>query len=249
MHGLILALQFLTRLPTPRLAVVSPAHMAGCVVWFPLVGLLIGALVAASAWLGAQEDPWLGALLGLVAWVGLTGALHLDGLADLADALGAAHRLADPTARRERLLQVLADPHLGVFGGVALVLQLLAKLVLIMLAVQVGAYLALLLAPAWSRWGVLLWSRLPPLKPGLGERFAWRSGNLAIVFWALALALAGFLQPMLALGFVWTPAWRYWLLRRLGGMTGDALGAGVEWGESVLLLAWLLIWPGPSGLF
>jgi adenosylcobinamide-GDP ribazoletransferase len=148
MRGLILAIQFLTRLPTPGLAGFQSGELAGSVVWFPLAGLLVGGLVALAAWLGGQLDPWLGALLALAVWVWVTGALHLDGLADLADALGAAHRPDDPQDRRERLLAVLADPHLGVFGGAALVMQVIAKLVLLMLVAQAGAYLALILIPA-----------------------------------------------------------------------------------------------------
>ena len=236
MRGLILAVQFLTRLPTPAVKDFRPEQLAGAAVWFPLAGLLVGALVTGTAWLGGRLDPWLGALMALAAWVAITGALHLDGLADLADALGAAHRHARPEARRDALLAVLADPHLGVFGAVALFLQLLAKLVLLMLAVKAGAYLAVALAPAWARWGVLVWSRLPALKPGLGERFAWRVGWPSTLTWALALGGASLAAPALwaAPLFVW--GWRSFLCRRVGGMTGDALGAGVEWLETGLLL-------------
>lgn len=236
MRGLILAVQFLTRLPTPALKDFRPEMLAGAIVWFPLVGLLVGSLVTGAAWLGTRVDPWLGALLALAVWVGITGALHLDGLADLADALGAAHRHADPEARRERLLAVLADPHLGVFGAVALFLQLLAKLVLLMLAAKAGAYLALVLVPAWARWGVLVWSRLPSIKPGLGERFAWRVALAPILVWCLALVLASLETPALVAALLFVLAWREFLRRRLGGMAGDALGAGVEVQESLLLL-------------
>lgn len=240
MRGLIFAVQFLTRLPTPRLADFRVEQLAGSAVWFPLVGGLIGALLAAAAWLGGQVDPWLGALLALVVWVSVTGALHLDGLADLADALGAAHRLEAAEARREKLLAVLADPHLGVFGGVALIMQLLAKLVLLMLAVKAGAYLALVVVPAWARWGVLIWSRLPSIKPGLGERFAWRVGIGPILVWSLLLGAASLSALALLIAPLIVAGWWWFLSRRLGGMTGDALGAGVEWLESLLLLGLIL---------
>ena len=241
MRGLILAIQFLTRLPTPRLVDFRPGELAGSVVWFPLVGGLLGGFLAAAAWLGGMVDPWLGALLALAVWVVLTGALHLDGLADLADALGAAHRPDDPQARKDRLLAVLADPHLGVFGGVALAMQLIAKLVLLMLAVKTGAWPALVLIPAWARWGVLIWSRLPSIKPGLGERFAWHVGMGTILAWGGVLAGASLMVPALFAALVLVAAWRVFLLRRLGGMTGDALGAGVEWLETGLLLCVAII--------
>lgn len=234
MRGLILALQFLTRLPTPALTNFKAEELARAAIWFPLVGVLLGALIAAALWLGAQVDPWLGALLGLLAWVGLTGALHLDGLADLADALGAAH------GDKDRLLAVLADPHLGVFGVTALVVQLLIKLVLLMLLARAGLFWPLLLVPAWARLGPLLWARLPSLKPGLGERFAWNIAWPGMGTWAVLLALASLWAPALLAAPLLILGWRAWLRARLGGMTGDALGAGVEWVESGLLLALVL---------
>jgi adenosylcobinamide-GDP ribazoletransferase len=238
MRGLILAVQFLTRLPTPPVRDFQPADLARATIWFPLVGLLVGVIVAAALWGGARVDPWLGALLALLAWVWVTGALHLDGLCDLADALGAAHR--DP----ERLLRVLADPHVGAFGVVALVLQLLVKLVLLMLLARLELFWAVMLVPAWARLGTLVWARLPSIKPGLGaslgERFVWFCPLWASALWALALLPASALYPALLAAPVLILLWRGYLLKRLGGMTGDALGAGVEVLESGLLLALVL---------
>src|SRR3546814_4864362 len=124
MKGLIVALQFLTRLPTPRITV-SSEEFAASMRWFPAVGLIVGAIVAAGGWTGARIDPWTGALAALIVWVAVTGALHLDGLGDIADASGAAQQ------DRERLLGVLGDPHVGGFAVVAIALQLIAKLVLL----------------------------------------------------------------------------------------------------------------------
>lgn len=231
MGGLWLALGFLTRLPVPTVQPFDPAQLARSVVWFPVVGLLIGALVMGAAWLGSQRDPLLGALAGLLVWVAVTGALHLDGLADSCDALGAAHR------DRERFLAVLADPHLGAFGVVALLLQLLAKFVLLLLLARDGHYAVLLLIPAWARWGVLWWSRLPSLKPGLGEQFAWHGGESAWVIWAILLCLlSGVFAPVLCLLPLLVWGWRQFLWHRLGGMTGDLLGAGIEGVESASML-------------
>lgn len=244
MRGLILAIQFLTRLPTPQVDDFQPADLARAAVWFPLVGLLVGALVVSALWLGARVDPWLGALLGLLVWVWVTGALHLDGLCDLADALGAAH------GDKSRLLSVLADPHVGAFGVVALGLQLLSKLVLLMLAAKLALFWPLLLVPAWARLGTLVWARLPSIKPGLGaslspnpagrERFAWQTPVWAVALWSVLLLPACVVYPALLAAPVLIWAWRAFLLQRLGGMTGDALGAGVEWLESGLLLALVL---------
>ena len=110
----ILAVQFLTRLPTPQIREFKPQMLAASAVWFPLVGLLIGVLLCGLLWPLAQLDVWLAAWFGLLFWLLVTGGLHLDGLADLSDALGASHR--DP----ERLLAVMKDPHLGSFGVLSL---------------------------------------------------------------------------------------------------------------------------------
>jgi adenosylcobinamide-GDP ribazoletransferase len=235
MRGLILATQFLTRLPTPPVRDFQPQDLARAAIWFPLVGLLIGALVAAALWVGARVDPWLGALLALLAWVWVTGALHLDGLCDLADALGAAH--GDP----ERLLRVLADPHVGAFGVVALVLQLLAKLVLLMLLARYELFWAVLLIPAWARLGPLVWARLPSIKPGLGERFAWSCPSWVIACGRWPCCRPARYIPALLAAPVLILLWRGYLLKRLGGMTGDALGAGVEVLESGLLLMLVVV--------
>lgn len=235
MHGLILAIQFLTRLPTPQLRNLDPANLPRSVQWFPLVGLLIGALLAAALWLGSRIDPWLGALLTVLLWVWITGALHLDGLADMSDALGAAHR------DRERFLIVLADPHLGTFGAVSLMLQLTSKIVLLMLLARNGQYWALLFIPAWARWGTLVWARLPTLKPGLGAHFGMQMRRREIWLWGGALLALSLSAPALCAVPVLILMWRQFLLLRLGGMTGDLLGAGVELIESGALLLCLLV--------
>lgn len=230
MRGFLLALQFLTRLPVPALPF-EAADLARSAAWFPAVGLILGGLVAGAAWLGGRVDPWLGALLALVVWVWATGGLHLDGLADLFDALGAAHR------DRERFLTVLADPHLGAFGAMALVLQIVAKLVLLMLALRQGAWWALVLIPAWARLGALWWSQsLPPVKPGLGERFAWRGAAWATWLWLAVLAGLSLVSPALLAVPLLLLGWRAFLKARVGGMTGDCLGAGVEVTEALALL-------------
>lgn len=230
MRGLILAIQFLTRLPTPQLRNLDAENLPRSAYWFPFVGLLIGVLLAAALWLGSRIDPWLGALLTVLLWVWITGALHLDGLADMSDALGAAHH------NSERFLAVLADPHLGTFGVVSLVLQLACKLVLLMLLARNGQYWALLLVPAWARWGALIWGRLPSLKPGMGERFGGQVSQPSIWILGMLLMACSVGNPVLWCAPILVLAWREFLLKRVGGMTGDLLGAGVEVVESLALL-------------
>lgn len=271
MRSLILAVQFLTRLPTPQLKEFDAAWLADAARWFAPVGLLVGAVVWLAAIAGSLLDPWLGALLGLLAWLWVTGGLHLDGLADLADAQGAAHR------SRERFLEVLKDPHLGSFGVMSMAMQLIAKLVLLMLllkfaltspdapifpdalrlsglpdlsgragaggVITFAANLApLLLVPAWARLFTVAWSAtLPSLAAGSGERFAWRTHWPSFWLSAALLAAASYwLAPVLLLAPLAGLWWWTYLKRKLGGMTGDCLGAGIEVCESLLLLLLLI---------
>lgn len=234
MKGLIVAIQFLTHLPTPRLAV-SREEFAASMRWFPAVGLIVGAAVALGAWTGALLDPWVGAVLAVLAWVAVTGALHLDGLGDVADAVGAAHK------DRDRVLAVLADPHVGSFGVVAIAVQLATKLVLLHALVDVHRYVAIALIPFAARIGPLAWSRwLPDLHAGLGSRFRRAAGPATLMLWTALLAAAAWWSwglvatPILVLG------WGLWLGKRLGGISGDGHGGGIEIVESGLLLTTLI---------
>jgi adenosylcobinamide-GDP ribazoletransferase len=227
----ILAVQFLSRIPTPQIHDFEPALLAKSVGWFPAVGMLIGALLFGIAYTSVQLDPWLAAILGLAFWTWVTGGLHLDGLADMSDGLGAAHR--DPA----RFLAVLKDPHLGSFGVLSLIIQCLLKLVLLMLLVRQQQWAALLLIPAWARSGVFIWQTLPALAPGMAEQFAWKKNSTLAVFWGLVLlAASAWFSPALLAAPMVLIAYRQWLKAKLGGVTGDCLGAGIEVSESAMLL-------------
>ncbi|WP_447932840.1 adenosylcobinamide-GDP ribazoletransferase [Sphingopyxis fribergensis] len=235
MKGLIVAIQFLTRLPTPRIAV-SSDQFAASMRWFPAVGLIVGAIVAAGGWAGARIDPWTGALAALILWVAVTGALHLDGLGDIADASGAAHK------DRERLLAVLGDPHAGSFAVVTIALQLVAKVVLLHALLDRDAFAAIALVPFAARIGPLLWSRaLPNLHAGLGSRFRNAARPVDFLIWSLALVAAVWISPSLLIAPLVFLLWGWWLMRRIGGISGDGHGAGIEVSESLLLAAALLL--------
>ena len=235
MKGLIVAIQFLTRLPTPRIAV-SSDEFAASMRWFPAAGLIVGALVAGAGWSGAQIDAWMGALAALLIWVAVTGALHLDGLGDIADARGAAHK------DRERLLAVLSDPHVGSFAVVAIALQLMTKLVLLHALLDAHAFIAAALIPFAARIGPLVWSRaLPDLHAGLGSRFRHAVRPVDFVIWGAMLVAAAWASPSLLIAPLIFIIWGWWLLRKIGGISGDGHGAGIEITESLLLAAALLL--------
>jgi len=241
MRRLILAFQFLTRLPTPQLADFKKEELSSSAIWFPLVGLTIGLLLVIAAQVGMHAGNWLAALLVVLVWTGVTGALHLDGAADLADALGASHRDS------ERFLSVLKDPHIGTFGVVVLISLILTKLVSVAWIVQSPdtTLWILLLIPAWARLGSLYWSQtLEPLAAGSGEQFAWQIPDNAIWLWGCGLFIISWMAVSLLFVLIAIAAlilWRTFLQWRLGGMSGDCLGAGIEYCECAMLLAACLL--------
>ncbi|XUM24999.1 adenosylcobinamide-GDP ribazoletransferase [Bradyrhizobium oligotrophicum S58] len=166
----------------------------------------------------------------------ITGALHLDGLGDVADAFGASH------GKPERFIAVLGDPHAGSFAVVAIGLQIAAKLVLTAELATGPTAWALVLIPAWARWGTLICNKtLLSLKPGLGASISNSVGWNVIVAWGGVLAiaaLAGALPTLIAIGLV--PAIAFYWQWRLGGITGDCHGASIEVTETLLLAACVL---------
>lgn len=219
----------MTRIPLPAVTA-QPQDAAAAIRWFPAAGLLVGACVAAGCWLGLQRDPWAGGLLGVLAWVAITGALHLDGLGDIADAAGASHANSDSISR------VLADPHIGSFGVTAITLQLLAKLVLLRLACE-GSLSLILAIPAIARIGPMIWTlTLPRLHHGMGSTFGAGATWAVASIWGLILCCAAYLlTPYLLIALPAAALWAWWLRRRIGGISGDGHGAGIELLETVLL--------------
>ncbi len=233
-----LALAFLTRLPIPT-GRAEPDDLAASVRFFPLVGLLLGALLAGLvAILPARLGPDIvGVLLtGLLALV--TGGLHLDGLADVFDAAGGGR------GSRERMLEILRDPRIGAHGATALVLALIAKVLLLGGCVARRDTASVLLFPVVSRAAIvpLIVGFGPARSEGLARAFHQRVGigELAVTAWIAAIAVAAggarFVAPALA-AFAIAGGIGVWMARRLGGLNGDVYGAALELAEIAFLLA------------
>nr|WP_301287161.1 adenosylcobinamide-GDP ribazoletransferase [Sphingobium sp. OAS761] len=233
---MLLALQLLTRLPLPRLAA-SDRDMARAIGWFPLAGAVVGLCVSVAGHAGLGHDPWAGALAALLVWVAITGALHLDGLGDIADAAGAAH------GDRTKISAVLADPHIGSFGVTAIGLQLIAKLVLLRLAVGTIPPAALIAVPVAARIGPVLWALiLPPLHQGMGTRFGAGANRVVCLIWMGLLGVgAWWIDAALLLAVPAMLIWALWVHRRIGGISGDGHGAGIELVETATLVALVLL--------
>lgn len=239
MRPFLIALQFLTRFPVRLSALPEERDIGRSLLYYPPVGLLIGLLLAVLAWLLAGVAPLLRAALVLAAWVLASGALHLDGLADSADAWVGG--LGD----RERTLLIMKDPYCGPMGVVALLLVLLLKFAALETLLAQGAWQALLLVPLLGRTALpALFLTTPYVRPGgLGEVLARHlprraaTGVVLAVIIALpaAFGMVG-MAPLLAALAAFLVL-RAMLLRRLGGTTGDTAGALVEILETIALLA------------
>jgi adenosylcobinamide-GDP ribazoletransferase len=238
-EDLTAATAFLTRVPTGRPATFDGAAVARAAPLYPLVGGAVGALAGAVVDLASGPLPaFAAATLGLAVAALVTGGMHLDALADTADALGG--------MTRERRLEIMRDHAIGSFGATALVLVLLFEASA--LAAQSGAWTAFAAAGACARWSALPLAAFLPYARAQGqgaalvERVSATGAGLGLVVaCTLALAARGS-SGLAAVGAAAATAlvlgvfFRHWL----GGVTGDTLGATTELAQATALAALLI---------
>lgn len=229
------ALAFLTIIPVPAQ---TPQDDGRKVLYFPLVGLLIGCLLVAVDYLGSrvfyQEIRVVVDILFLAI---ISGGLHLDGLADTADGLLS-------NRPRERALEIMRDPHLGVMGGLAIIFCLLLKAAGLMGLGGTMYWIWLLTAPAFARTALvfgLVFMDYVRKSEGLGKHFFQKNnyGLLKLSFLSFPLPFflgweAGLKAVALAGGVSIVLLWFFKM--KIGGMTGDTLGALSEGVETIVLL-------------
>ena len=246
------ALQFFTRVPVPRWVGFEPAWLQQCARHFPLVGLLVGGCCALVLWAGLWLWPaGVAAGLAIAAGVWLTGGFHEDGWADTCDGLGGA-------VPRARALEIMKDSRIGSYGALGLILMLGLKAACLAALAEQDYLLALTglawghaasrAAPVWIMHalpyaGDAAHAKAKPLATQAG------GGTLAVAFgWVLlAGALAAWIDPdwvpglcIAAVAAGAATLWMQgWLDRRLGGYTGDNLGATQQLVELVVLLSLL----------
>lgn len=238
LRALLAALTFLTRIPLGRRLVLDGSDVARAGPAFPIVGAGIGAAIGGiAAALAHPLSPLLAVALALAAGTALTGALHLDALADTADALAA--------RSRERALEIMRDHAIGAYGAVALALDLLIKAgALTSLVTHEHVLRFAVAAGALSRLTpVLLAASLPYARAGGGAGASLARGGrpraaiATVVAVAIAVVAAGIDGAVVAACAAAAAGLLWFVLRRwLGGVTGDALGAAVELTEATVLV-------------
>ncbi len=240
MRSLCIAFGLMTTLPFRLPDDWSSGDSGRASVWYPLVGLVIGALTW-LAWKGSMSffPTLVAGTITLVAWVALTGGLHLDGLADCCDGLLA-------SASLERRLEIMKDPHLGAFGVIGLILVLLLKASTLATLTPATSF-GILLAASFARWCILPAGLLPLARSGgMGADFAsgfHRSfvyiGALLPLGLAMILGTRGVISLLMGLA---AAVLVLWLAKsRIGGVTGDVFGMVVEVVETAVLLAFVVI--------
>ncbi|MCK5121258.1 MAG: adenosylcobinamide-GDP ribazoletransferase [Methylococcales bacterium] len=239
MNSFLLALQFLTIIPVTRSFIASDKQLGASAVFYPIVGLLIGALLVLLAYfIGNMPLPIQAALI-LTLWVLLTGGLHLDGLADCADAW------VGGLGSQQRSLEIMKDPAAGPIAVVILVLVLLLKWTMISYVLEKQAFEVLLITPMLGRLALLIMMLFTTYVrvDGLGAKIVANLPNdSAKAVSLLSLLISAYYLGVLAIAFMLIMLFiiKYHAKKRLGGVTGDVYGAAVELVEVSILLGVLI---------
>ncbi|MBW1998810.1 MAG: adenosylcobinamide-GDP ribazoletransferase [Deltaproteobacteria bacterium] len=243
--GLVTALRTLTVFPVPG---GEGGTFSDSLPWFPCVGLMLGLIhyLLGAAWMGvlAPEWSWGGALVLITADIIMTRGLHLDGLADWADAIGKG-------GDRETRLSTMKDPHVGAFGAIALVAVLLARWSAMERILSQGSILCLVVVMVLSRdLAVELVITLPYARSGqgMGQPFsqgATQSQRVRAHLLSLGICILFGLLGLVSfvLGWAISRAFRSMFTRDFGGFTGDLLGMAIVILEVVLLFVHVLLFP------
>jgi adenosylcobinamide-GDP ribazoletransferase len=243
--GIFVAAAVLTRVPVPLVA--GGQDVGRAARWFPLVGGAIGGAGALAAWamrdvIGMPQTLSAALLVSLGAW--MTGAIHLDGLADMADGFGGGRT-------RDDVLRIMRDPTIGSYGAVTLVAVVTMKVTALATLLERSAALPFLVAaPTMSRWTIVAlgtWLPYARAEGGLGQAVT-RAGGMTGLLVATAITAAiAFSALRTAAILPWAFATVLTVMlgraarRRIGGVTGDVFGASVELAETTVLVAGVLL--------
>jgi adenosylcobinamide-GDP ribazoletransferase len=231
MKNFILTLQFLTRIPINVSLDVKEENFIKGVKFFPIVGLIIGLInllvyMLCSAILHHNTAVILAVLSNIM----ITGALHIDGLADTCDGIFSARK-------RDRMLEIMKDSRIGTNGAVGIIFDLALRISLLLSINEVHIIKALLLSPVMSRtFMVVLMHYSVYARPegGLGNMYIGKVGLKDTVITAItgviiSVSLLGYTGVIvIALNLFFILLYKIYITSKLGGMTGDTLGAGNE---------------------
>ena len=238
------ALAFLTRIPVGRSASVEADGVARSAGWFPLIGVLLGATYVAAAAILKPHLPAAAVAILLVAMDALlTGALHFDGLADTADGFGGGRD-------RDDILRIMRDHAIGSYGGVALAILVVLKVAAMSALLGVPNtrdwVVAIIATPTLGRWSILLLTAaLPYARETASPATGMGKGSLV---WGTLITVAQLVATMSARAWIAagvvamvTAGFGAYDRKKIGGITGDILGANLQICECAALLTFLWV--------
>lgn len=241
MTAFFIALQFLTTFPIQLKEMPSKQQNGQSLLFYPLIGLMIGAILFAIATLLHALPVILLSSLILVVWIWLTGGLHLDGLADTADAW------VGGFGDKECTLKIMKDPSCGPIGVLSLIILCLIKWSALYVLLEKQLYSALILFPILGRLAPLFLFLTTQYvrEKGLGSsiaEFIPKTGSVIISALCLvASAYFAWVGVLTAMIFIGTLIYlRHKFIQRIGGITGDTVGASIEICEAVSVLSFVM---------
>ncbi len=243
MKAFLIALQFLTRIPVTVKGNIEEEDLLKSVYFYPLIGLIIGiVLLIINQLVSGVMPSGVKPTVILASLVFLTGGLHMDGFMDTMDALGSG-------AKKEKALEIMKDSRVGAFGVLGAVILLIVKLSFLQnLSINLFP-VALLVMPILSRLAVVASMPMADYARegyGLGkvmiDKVSWKQVLVAAVFSLLIVfPVIGFkVLSISAVLMIFLMLWNGYLKRKIGGITGDTLGATIEMTEVVILTVMLM---------
>lgn len=241
--GLILGVQFLTRIPINKAVEFNQENIRSSLFFFPFIGMMIGAIASLAFYLIGQINMEISAFLTVVVLIIVTGGLHIDGLSDMLDGFLS-------NGDRKKTLEIMKDSRIGAFGVIGIVLLILGKYIILKnLALDMWIIIVFSLANSRFVTGIIITSKRTARKGGLGELF--HSSNpkrsiaySGIIYMLLLLFLnVTYIIPLI-ITYLFAELVSAWSLKKIDGMTGDVYGGIMEISELVSLLSYwgLLLW-------
>lgn len=244
MNQFLLAIQFLTIIPVRTRELTWEGNFSGAIVYFPLVGFLLGLILAGlNSFLSSLAfNPFLINVILVCSLAILTGALHLDGLADTFDAFSSGKD-------RQATLEIMRDPHIGTMGVLSLISVILLKIA-VLSSLGGAKNISLIIMCVLSRWSLMLPIHIFDYARVEGKAkvfFLGLSSTRFILVSLVTLLFSGLIWNWKGLvvftaALVFSYSFSRFVNKKISGMTGDTLGATLELNEVLILLICLIIY-------
>jgi len=239
----LIALQFLTAIPVSIKAEIKNKDLGASLLYFPLIGLLIGLLLAGSVFLFSFLPPLIKGAIILIISIFITGGIHLDGFTDTCDGFYG-------NRPKEKILEIMRDSRIGVMGAIGIFSLLLLKFSIITSLPDAVLWKALIEMAVFARWsqalacGISCYAR----SEGKAEYFIGYARKKDVFIGSIFTLSAFFLLMQLKglilffLSLLSALLFLHYIRKKIGGMTGDTIGAISEFSEAITLLLCALVW-------